>query len=267
MLPNLIVPQDYLNNGIIALYKWDNTIFDNLKLPDSVDKSLFINTLFHRCGHTALDHPDPEYMKFFIGVWSDLNLPIWKKLEATLNLEYNPIHNYDRTEEEHTAGESNRDITVNTDTTTTRKETGTGSSDQTSTFHDDTETQDTVEVDTSGNVELTVSAENSDVYQPDNNTSNLEHKKTQGTKNVTADQTTDDTSSYSNQVNHNDTENLQGKTDNDETHSDFRTMRAYGNIGVTTTQEMIKQEREIVQFNLCEYIVESFKHEFCLYVY
>ena len=43
--------------------------------------------------------------------------------------------------------------------------------------------------------------------------------------------------------------------------------RAYGNIGVTTTQQMIEEERRIVQFNIIDYIIESFKRCFCLLIY
>lgn len=40
-----------------------------------------------------------------------------------------------------------------------------------------------------------------------------------------------------------------------------------GNIGVTMTQEMIQREREIVEFNLYDYIIQDFKKEFCIMVY
>ena len=40
-----------------------------------------------------------------------------------------------------------------------------------------------------------------------------------------------------------------------------------GNIGVTTTQQMIREQREIVQFNLYHYITEQFKERFCVMVY
>ena len=40
-----------------------------------------------------------------------------------------------------------------------------------------------------------------------------------------------------------------------------------GNIGVTTSQQMIREQREIVLFNLYEFITESFKKQFCLMVY
>lgn len=40
-----------------------------------------------------------------------------------------------------------------------------------------------------------------------------------------------------------------------------------GNIGVTTTQTMIKEAREIAMFNIYDVIAESFKENFCLMVY
>lgn len=40
-----------------------------------------------------------------------------------------------------------------------------------------------------------------------------------------------------------------------------------GNIGVTTTQQMIREEREIAQFNTIDYITQSFKKRFCVMVY
>lgn len=46
-----------------------------------------------------------------------------------------------------------------------------------------------------------------------------------------------------------------------------RTGRAYGNIGVTTTQQMIEQERETDKFNIYDVIIESFKNRFCLLIY
>ena len=40
-----------------------------------------------------------------------------------------------------------------------------------------------------------------------------------------------------------------------------------GNIGVTTTQQMIKEEREIDLFNIYREIANSFKKEFCIMLY
>lgn len=43
--------------------------------------------------------------------------------------------------------------------------------------------------------------------------------------------------------------------------------RAHGNIGVTTSQQMIQSERDLVVFNLYDVIAESFVENFCLMVY
>ncbi len=43
--------------------------------------------------------------------------------------------------------------------------------------------------------------------------------------------------------------------------------RRTGNIGVTTTQQMIEQERKIAEFNMVSFIAQSFKQRFCLLIY
>lgn len=54
-----------------------------------------------------------------------------------------------------------------------------------------------------------------------------------------------------------------GTIDNDGTTD----IRSFGNIGVTTTQQMIEQERETALFNIYDTIIQSFKHRFCVLVY
>ena len=51
------------------------------------------------------------------------------------------------------------------------------------------------------------------------------------------------------------------------TENHTRTGRAHGNIGVTTSQQMIQSERDLVVFNLYDVIAESFIENFCLLVY
>lgn len=46
-----------------------------------------------------------------------------------------------------------------------------------------------------------------------------------------------------------------------------RTGRAHGNIGVTTSQQMIQSERDLVVFNMYDVIAESFIENFCIMVY
>lgn len=68
-----------------------------------------------------------------------------------------------------------------------------------------------------------------------------------------------------------DTETHSGKDETKETNSgtdkDVRDGYARGNIGVTTTQQMIQSQRETVMFNLYETILEEFRERFCILVY
>lgn len=41
----------------------------------------------------------------------------------------------------------------------------------------------------------------------------------------------------------------------------------YGNIGVTTSQEMIEAERKVVRFNILDEIAQDFKRKFCVLIY
>lgn len=58
-----------------------------------------------------------------------------------------------------------------------------------------------------------------------------------------------------------------GTIDRTRTDTGTITRRETGNIGVTTTQQMIKEEREVSTFNIYVYITQSFKSMYCLGVY
>ena len=57
------------------------------------------------------------------------------------------------------------------------------------------------------------------------------------------------------------------QTDEKRKHEEVHTRVESGNIGVTTTQTMIKEEREIAYFNVYDEIINDFKMRFCLLVY
>ena len=52
-------------------------------------------------------------------------------------------------------------------------------------------------------------------------------------------------------------------TSNDGSHE----LHAHGNIGVTTTQKLIREQRDIDLFNLYDIIIEDFKMRFCILIY
>lgn len=56
--------------------------------------------------------------------------------------------------------------------------------------------------------------------------------------------------------------------DSQKDHADYTdTTVDQGNIGVTSTMSMIREQREVVQFNLYQHIADEFKHHFCVMVY
>ena len=62
--------------------------------------------------------------------------------------------------------------------------------------------------------------------------------------------------------------NTYGKTNTESfTKIDTESIRSKGNIGVTTSQQMIQQERDIAKYNLYDIISEEFKLRFCILVY
>ena len=53
----------------------------------------------------------------------------------------------------------------------------------------------------------------------------------------------------------------------DTTNEGSHELHAHGNIGVTTTQKLIREQRDIELFNLYDIIIEDFKMRFCILIY
>lgn len=98
---------------------------------------------------------------------------------------------------------------------------------------------------------------------------NVTNLKTEHDGNVANEVTGYDSATYSPNtrqvVDTSDTQN--GNTNNVHTDTGTITRTEHGNIGVTMTQEMIRQQREVVEFNLYDYILQDFKAQFCVAVW
>lgn len=189
--------------SILGLYQYgiksNNDVFENMILPDGIDKELVTNTILEQCAEFEILYPDFDYMKFSIGLWSQRWNRTFQKWYDDLQIEYNPIYNYDRTEE------------------WTETDSGTASSSDSASS-------------TSDNY---VTAYNSDVLR----------QESRNSATSTGTQT--------------------AETENE----NVKSGRAYGNIGVTTTVQMLTEDLKFAEFNLVQQIVDCFKTDFCILVY
>lgn len=217
--------------SILGLYQYSPDVFDMFKLPVGVSLDSVRDNILMELAELELVYPSASFMKTAIGIWSTKQLPVWEKLYATTTLEYNPIHNYDRTEE------------------WTEEETGNRSESRTQSQESNGESSATVQNSGEDVVKNDVSAFNEAPYTPKElqTTTVRTENSGRGKEKQTTDITDD--------------------TDENSSRNHKRTGREFGNIGVTTTQQMIESERNVVKFNIVNYIVEDFKQRFCLLIY
>ena len=92
--------------SILALYNWDNDIFEWLNLPDGVNKEVVVNTILTECAELECMYPNPDTVKAMIKYWSMTKLNSWSRMYRALTENYNPLHNYDRYEQWEEAAEN-----------------------------------------------------------------------------------------------------------------------------------------------------------------
>lgn len=217
-----------------GLYNYNNTLFDGFNVPWGLVKQIAIDTILMRTRELEILYPDFTYMKNRITIWSNKYQINWKKLYDTTVLEYNPIENYDRME----------------DWTDTDDETSTSARDNTRNTTNSVKSTSKNEIMNSVNVTDQNTAFNAGL---------ADHAKQ-----ITDGDTTEN-GTITNTETGKDTENESVNGGRNGKHT--RTGRAHGNIGVTTSQQMIQSERDLVVFNLYDVIAESFIENFCLMVY
>ena len=226
---------------------YNNDLFGLLNLPPGIDKDTLVNNIMLRGGEFEVVYSNPDFYKSAIGLWSNKHYRTFEKWINALNIDYNPLENYDRMEEWSDTGSR-----INTGTVSDsgiRKNTGTQS----------TESSGKDNFKGSGNSTSSdeISAYNSNSFQ--NDKKNTTNSSNSSETNTTANNTRTDNLSESNSNTR--TDNLSEKTNSD------RIGRAHGNIGVTTSQQMLQSELDIAKWNIYEQITDLFLSEFCIMVY
>lgn len=237
---------------LIGLYNFDPTLFDSLELPEDYDKQTFIDSLLIEHGEKCILYSNPDFMKYSIGAWGRKWALELERIAQALKAEYDPIYNYDRYEE-YTDAEG-RKLTSTTNA---------GHKATDSPNYSDTQTNNydiVTEQNTNGNVEHQTSAYNSSSYEPEWKEIRNDGKSTvanDGTIKHDISGKTQDLSETSN-----------SKTDDAETRNFSHKAHLFGNIGVTTSAQMVTEiAQQRFKYNLYGTAAKLFANELLIGIY
>ena len=276
---------------LIGMYQYMNDqndpLFKNLAVPANMDKDKLIDAILYRGAEFGVLYADPYFMQSMIKIWSDRYYRTLDRWVTALSLEYNPIENYDRMEEWSDAGSRSKKGAASR----TGSQIGIDGRENSGNAQDvraSESSQNTVN--TNNTTQTTAGSKTSDQTNENRvsafDSSNYENKDKQTTAgsnaDVTASQTGStggsDVSGKANDVETHSTSDKQSGEDRritaeqsndneEEGHVTSHTGRLHGNIGVTTSQQMLQAELDISRFNLYDEAAYLFLNEFCIYVY
>lgn len=284
---------------LIGLSRFDNGLFDELVLPDGIDRNLFIDTLLLKGGEFEVLYPEPDFMRFSIGTWGRKWFRTFAEWLKGTEAEWNPIYNYDRFEESEdndrksygnktTADYSDDRTTESTDERTANL-TDKRTADLTDKTVYDTEDLtghkniDTVSQTEKGSTQHDVSAYDAGNFTPssrdtiDNGTTTTTSGGTTSTHHTGSDtgtqtgtETTDHTGT--DKTDHSGSESIKrsgtlSDTSGSENNTNNHKAHIYGNIGVTQASDMLRSFYDIASWSLYDHMCDVFIGELLLPVY
>lgn len=178
---------------LLGLFEYDPTIFSDMvlpELPSSWNKDDLVNNILLEAMDYEALYPDPDLMKNVINLWSKKWYATFERWIKTMEIEYNPEYNFDKTVHWLDEGTTHGSADVSD---------GTQSDNYVTPYESDTLHQETRQTGT---------------------------QRTQTTNDVTVGNTHEG--------------------------------REFGNIGVTTTQQLLKSELELAEFNIMQRITDFF---------
>lgn len=285
---------------LIGLYNYDNTLFDGLTFPAGIEKQLAVDEILLRAGEFETLYPDPAFLKMAITHWGRKHYRTFDKWIGALALEFDPLYNFDRMEEyTDTKSSQGSQNTSETESSTrgiqrsrgeeesesagrsaqhSRGESGSEETTGNSVSGTGTESGNTAEQ------KRGVSAyDDSATYQPrekqeDSGSSsgsgtgyaaNTSGTNRSGAENeITQEGTNRETGRSENEITQEGT-SREGGTQTTTAGVEQTTHRAhlYGNIGVTTSTQLLEDFIRVERFNIYEQIADIFADEFAIMIY
>ena len=236
---------------LIGLYNFDNSLFDELTFPAGIDRDLAINRILNKSEEFELVYSDFEYLKDRIGIWGEMWERTFTKWVNALSVDYDPLYNYDRKELYTDTHQRDYNDISNKNYSDGISEQSSASSTSASNTVTGSESNSTTEQKVSAYDEATYSDKQREGATATTNQTGSGNASGETSENVTRN-------------------SVGGSESNDSGNSNEiikHEAHLYGNIGVTTSQQMLKDELDIVTWNLYEHISDIFIEEFCILVY
>lgn len=271
-----------------------------ISVPEPIDADRVRAAIMMRCGLLEPVYPQPDVFRQTLAQWFDNRAWNFEHLIKIIQAEYSPIENTDKYSD-HTITRDGSDTTTHSgsdiiSTQGTENAEAGGEDSVKSTGTDRVQSSGTDSVQSGGtdtetrtpNLTRTrtdeISAENASGYQPDSRhtdadtgseTTATQHGKTDSTTYGKTDSTTygkTDTTTYgkTNDITREETQTTQHghietkSYDGDESYTEH----THGNIGVTTNQQMITEELELIKrFNIYDWIAERVEADLFVMVY
>lgn len=240
-------------------------LFSGVTVPEPLNAETVKSAIMIRSGLMTPLYLEPEVFQACVKHWFTAKQWSIRQLIKVIESDYNPIENYNRTERssETLSGSDSLSMTGGSKSTNSGKDT-TAHSGKDTTAHSGTDTEAHSGTDTTTNE---ISAENVSTYSPDSQ-SNTQHGESIGT---TYGEQIDLT--HGEQIDlthgHTVTDEYQNRKDiTDYGKISTKESSISGNIGVTTTQQMIEQELELLRhFDIYGWIADQFENDNMLLIY
>ena len=207
-----------------GFYQYDKTLFDGIVLPTGIDKENLVAEIMKNSGDLYPYHQSSEYLKRNINYWFSRRLFDFGRSYEALRMEYSPIENYDRKENNTRDYENSGIDKASTTLGSTTTATNIGTNDN----------------------ENKVSAYNESDYT--NREKDIQSHNSTITNTGSGTDTT--------------------QTEYGLKRKEVEDVRVHGNIGVTTSQQMIESELSLrAKYDIYKIIAKEFEREFLVQIY
>lgn len=245
--------------NLINILSYNPNLFDGIILPSGLTQEDVVNEILQECATMEPLYGDPDLFHQMILHWFATRNYTFQKLYDTMHLDYNPLENAYRTETRVTDYEREYSRKSSESSTEDEETTSSGNSENS---RDTGSTQKTTSETT---------ATSKDQVAPYNDVNFHDTTQTTGNNkangNVENSGNESENGSFDNSGTREISRKNSGNMDDNENAKTMDNFTLKGSIGLITPQQMIRQERDVVKFNLYEYIAMEFSKRFMIQVY